>query len=131
MTQTVDHEIDDVFRVSLRADPSEIPAPLAGSRIKRYQAFVGECGQESAREERITAGLLMNELREGSGPRGRTAQGMPDELLEMFATERRQSDLSHLRAEVSDGFELAHERVGRINLVVAIGPNYQQVMEIR
>ena len=91
LTELGDHQLDHVLRVFLGADVIEIPGPRARGRIECDQAFVGECGQEPDRKERIAAGLLVDELRERGGLRGCATQCIRDELLEMFAAEGRQA----------------------------------------
>ena len=130
LTELVDHQVNHVLRVSLGADASEIPGPRARGCIERDQAFVGERGQEPDREERIPAGLLMDELREGDGLRWCATQRIRDERLQMFAAEGRQRDLLDLRTRAADGLELAHERMGRVHFVVPIGADHQQMAQV-
>src|SRR5262249_42602183 len=77
-----------------------------------------------------TAGLLMDELCEGDGPRWCATQRIRDERLQMFATEGHQHDLPDLRTGAPDGLELAHERMGRVDFVVPIGTDHQQVAQV-
>ena len=80
LTELVDHQVDHVVRVSLGADARKIPGPRVRGCIERDQAFVRERGQEPDREERIAAGLLMDELREEDGSRWCATQCIRDEL---------------------------------------------------
>ena len=49
----------------------------------------------------------------------------------MLAAERRKHDLLHERLRRSDSVELAHQRMGGIDLVVPVGADQQQVLQLR
>ena len=48
----------------------------------------------------------------------------------MFSAEGRQRDLIDLRAGAANGLELVHERMGRVDFVVSIGADHQQMAQV-
>src|SRR3569833_542151 len=72
----------------------------------------------------------MDQLRKGSRPGRCTAQRMPDECREMIAVEGPQLDPSDFGCRVADCCEFSHQRMGRVDFVIAIGPDHQQVMQV-
>ena len=64
--QFLDHEVHHVVGVVLGADTINVPCPDGRDGVEREQTLVGQRDQELNREERIAAGLLVYELRQGS-----------------------------------------------------------------
>jgi hypothetical protein len=54
-----------------------------------------------------------------------------NEAPQIIPGKRRKSDLLHDRSRLTDGIKLAHQRMGGIDLVVAIGADHQQVPHVR
>ena len=129
--ELADHQVHDIVGVALGVDAVEIPGPARRIMIEGEQPFLGERGQELDGEERIAAGLLVHQLRERRGALRLAAKRVRDQLPEMLPGERRQRDLRDLAAGGLDGVELAHQRMGGGDLVVAIGADQHQVLQIR
>ena len=58
-------------------------------------------------------------------------KGIRDQLSQIVMGEGRQYDLLDCRSSVADRFELAHQRMGGIDFVVAVGTDQHQVLHIR
>ena len=129
--QLAHHQLHHVIGVALGVNALEIPGPARGIMIEGEHAFFGERGQELDGEEWIAAGLLVHQLRQRRGAFGLAAQRVRDQLPEMLAGERRQRDLRDLAAGGLDGVELAHQRMGGGDFIVAIGADQHQVAQIR
>ncbi len=82
-------------------------------------------------EERIAAGLLINQQRQRTSGVGSAAQGVGDEPLELIETERRQDDLLRPRSGVAHRGQCPHERMRRTNFVATVGSDQQQVPHVR
>ena len=126
-----DHEVHDVVGVPLGVNAIEIPGPARCVMIEGEQSLFGERRKELNGEERIAAGLLVHQLRERRGALRLAAKRVRNQLPEMFTGERRKRDLRDLSAGGLDGVELAHQRMGGVDFVVAIGADQHQVLQIR
>ena len=54
-----------------------------------------------------------------------------NQLSQVFTGQRREGDLLHYRSSLADRFELAHQRMGGIDFVVAVGADQHQVLHVR
>jgi hypothetical protein len=73
----------------------------------------------------------VHQLHERCGARGFAAKSVRNQLPEMFMGEGQERDLRDLSARGLDGVELAHQRMGGSDFVVAIGTDQHEVLQIR
>src|SRR5262249_57003094 len=99
--------------------------------IEGEQCLFAERGNELNGKERIATGLLMHQLRERRGARGFAVKSVRDQLPEILSGERCKRDLRDLSAGGLDGVELAPQRMSGSDLVVAIGADQHEVLQIR
>ena len=99
--------------------------------IEGEHALVGERREELNGEKRIAGRLLVHQLRERRGALRLAAKRIRNQLPEVVTGERRKRDLLHLAAGVLDRLKLARQRMGGIDLVVPIGADQHQVLQIR
>ena len=67
------------------------------------QALFGQGVKELDHEERVAGGLVMYQLRKRRGGVRLTAKSIGNQLRDVFAGKRRQSNLPNLRAGVCQG----------------------------
>ena len=99
----------------------------ARDRVEREQPLFGQRGEELDREERIAAGLLLHQLRQGPRALRLAMQGIGDEPADIVEPEGRQHDLLHPRSGLADRLERPQKRVRGTDLVVPVGADQQQV----
>ncbi|MNK91218.1 hypothetical protein D3C87_1113060 [compost metagenome] len=101
-------------------DARRVPAPLPRGVVRGEQVFVDQRVQEPDHEERIAGGLFMHQLCQGLDPCRLPMQRLREQLTDMRAGKRRQLDVIDARARVADGLQLARQRMGGTDLVVAV-----------
>ena len=121
------HQLGEVVGVALGADPGDVPPPAGGVAIEPDRALVVEGGEELDGEERVAAGLLADEGGEGRGLGGRGVDGVGDEPAEVVLGERAEHEVADPGAAPAHGLERAHQRVRRVDLVVAEGADDEEV----
>src|SRR5262245_39786816 len=99
--------------------------------IKCEKRLFGERRNKLNGEKRIASGLLVDQLRQGSGSVQFAVNGIGDQLSQIVMGEGRKYDVLHYRSSFANRFELAHQRMGGIDFVVSISTNPQQVPHIR
>ena len=99
--------------------------------VEREQPLVGEGEEELDDEERVACGLLVHQLPQRRGARRLAAKRVRNQLIHMLTGEGRQPDLVYGRARVADRLELAHQRMGGSDLVVPVGADQHEVLQIR
>ena len=129
--QLPDHEVHHIVGVPLGVNAIEIPGPARGVMIEAEQPLFGERRNELNGEKRIAARLLVHQLRQRRGALRLAAKRIRNQLPQVFTGERRKRDLLHHRSRLADRIELAHQRMGGIDLVVPVGADQQQVLHIR
>src|SRR5258708_403895 len=129
--QPPNHEVHHIVGESLRVNAIEIPAPSRSVMIEGEQALFGERRQELKGEKRIATCLLMHQLRERRSELRFAAKRIRNQPREVFAGERRKSDLLYLRTGVLDGLKLARQRMRGIDFVIPISADQHQVLQIR
>ena len=87
------HEFHHVIGVVPGADAIDVPSPGRRDRVEREQPFIGQRHDELDREERIAAGLLLHELRQGPRSLRFAMQGIGDEPAHIVDSEGCQHDL--------------------------------------
>src|SRR5262245_36188403 len=98
--------------------------------IKCEKRLFGERRNKLNGEKRIASGLLVDQLRQGSGSVQFAVKGIGDQLSQIVMAEGRKHDVLHYRSSFADRFELAHQWMGGIDFVVAIGSDQQQMPHI-
>src|SRR5262249_39848983 len=106
----------------------EIPGPARSILIKGEHFFFGERSYELNGEERIAARLLLHQLRERRAAFRLAAKRVCKQPVEILPGERCKRDLLHLSARTPNRVELAHQRMGNADFVVAIGPDQHQML---
>ena len=109
--QLADHEVDDVVRVPLGVNATQVPGPARRAMIEREQSFLGQRRKKLNRKERIAGRLLVHQLRQ----RGRAllfaVERIRNQPPHVFAGEGRQDDLLHERSRLTDRIEFAPQRM--------------------
>ena len=108
---------------------SHCQAAATGSNAE--QPLFGQGREELDRKERIAAGLLLHQLRQGPRVLRLAMQRVGDEPADIVEPERRQHDLLHPRSGLADRLQRPQQRVRGTDLVVSIGPDQQQVPHLR
>ena len=93
--------------------------------------LLGEGVNELKDEERVAARLLVHKLRQQYGAPRLAAKRIRNQLREVLMDKRCERDLRYLSAFVLDCFELAHQRMRGIDLVIPVGADQQQVLHVR
>jgi len=99
--------------------------------IEGEKTFFSERMKKLNHEERVARGLFLHQLRQWRGAFGLAMKGIRNQLPEVVAGERLQVDLMHLCSGLTDHIELAHQRMRGIDLVVAIGADQHQMLQLR
>lgn len=105
--QSAAQEIDNVVGVALGLDAVEIPGEGAGTMVEREQLLFGEFGDELNREERVAAGLVMDELRERARAVVARTERLCEKPADIFKSKRREHDLLRPCAGFEDCIERA------------------------
>ena len=129
--ELAEHEVHDIIGVPLGVNAIEIPGPARRIMVEGEQSFFGKRKHELNGEERVAAGLLEDQLRERCSPLRLAAKRVRKQLPEMFSAERRKRDLRDRSRRGLDGVEHAHQGMSGIDLVVPIGADQHQVLQIR
>ncbi len=129
--QLLGHEIHHVIGEALGADAIHVPLPGPRDRVEREQSLFGQRREELDHEERISAGLLLHQLRQGPHTPQLAMHGIGDELADIVESERRQHDLLDPRSGFADRLQRAQKRVRGTDLVVPVGADQQQVPHVR
>ena len=98
--------------------------------VEAEQALFGERVNELNNEEHILGGFLLHQMRQRRGAPGFAAKRVGDQLPDVVAAERRKRDLLDPCACVSDCFELAHQGMRVVDLIVPIGADQHQGPQI-
>ena len=98
--------------------------------IEGEQPLIIEGVKKLKHEERIAGGLCKHQLRERRGVIKLAAKRIGDQPPDVFMVERPKLDLADLRIGAPDRRELRHQRMGGVDLVVPIGADQQQVLNV-
>ena len=112
-------------------DAIEIPAPTHRLVIEAEQALLVERTQKLNHKERIAGCLLIYELHQRPDVCRIASKRAGEQLPEVITRQPREADFMHLRSGLADGIERARQRMGGIDLVIAIGPDQHQILELR
>src|SRR6202051_1223238 len=129
--QSSDHEVHHVVGVPLGVNAIELPAPARRVMIEAEQPLVGQREKELDREERIAAGLLLDQLSQGPCAPRFAVERIGDEPANIVELEGRQHYLAHPHIGIADRSESPQKRVGGSDLVVPIRPDQKQVLNLR
>src|SRR5215831_13781483 len=99
--------------------------------LEGQHALFGKRRNELNGEKRVATALLMHEPRERLGALRLARKGVGNQLRELLAGDRRQRDLCDLSTGGLDSVESPHQRMGGGDLVVSIGADQHEVLEIR
>ena len=100
-------------------------------RVECEQPLVGQRDEELDREERIAAGLLLDQLRQWPRALRLAVQRIGDEPANIIELEGRQHDLLDPRSGFADRLQRPQKRVRGTDLVVPVGADQQQVPHVR
>jgi len=125
--QLRDQEVHHVIGVTLGVNAFDIPAPARSLMSKGEHSFIGERRNELNGEERIATRLLVHQFCERRAAFGLTAKGVRNQLPEMLSAERPKGDFLYPSASGLDRIELAHERMGCRDFVVAVGADEEKI----
>ena len=126
-----DQEVRNVVGVAPGADAIDVRSPGQRDRVEHEEPVFVQSHEELDREERITAGLLVHQLRQGPRALRLAMQSIGDKPPDIVEPERGQHDLLNPCPGVADRLESPHERVRRADLVVPVGPDQQQMPYLR
>jgi hypothetical protein len=73
----------------------------------------------------------MHQLRQRRDASQLAVKGIRNQLLYVLTGERRKRDFIDFGASVPDGLKLLHQRMCGIDLVVPVGANQQEVLQLR
>src|SRR5713101_102687 len=121
--QLPDHEVHYIVGVPLGVNAIELLVPARGVRIEAEQPLFGERRNELYGEKRTATRLLVHQSRQRGGIVRRAAKRIRNEPPQVFAGERRKTDLLHDRSRLADSIERGHKRIRGTDLVVPIGPD--------
>ncbi|MFT3694336.1 MAG: hypothetical protein QM831_14410 [Kofleriaceae bacterium] len=119
-----DQQVDDVRGQPAPANLVEIPVPLA---VECQEIVVDERGREVDREERIAAGLVVNERGE---PTGRLIEHVREHFGVCADRQRAELDLGDDRTRGADRFERARQRGMTGDFVVAIRADHDDIAHV-
>src|SRR5262249_53751113 len=95
------------------------------------QPLFSERGQELNGKERIALRLLVHQARQRGHVLRLAAKRIPNQSLQVSTHQRGKDYVLHGRARSTDRLELAHERMGGIDFVVAVRADQHQVPHVR
>lgn len=124
--QAMHHQVDHVVGRILQADAVELPAPAVSLHIESKLALPDHVLEKLAGKEGVALGLAHHLAREPKCIFDAMA-GVLDQLRDMGFFERADQDLDDLGLVLAQVLEHVGHRVGRIDLVVAIGTHHQQM----
>src|SRR5215813_8488158 len=128
--QLRDQEVHHIIGVTLGVNVLEIPGPARSIMIKGEHSFIGERRNELNGEERIATRLLVHQSREQRTAFRLAAKGVRNQLPEMLSAERPKRDLLYPSTGGLDRVELAHERMGGSDFVIAVGTDEEEIAKI-
>src|ERR1700692_215315 len=129
--QSSDHEVHHVVGVPLSVNAIELPAPARRVMIEAEQPLVGQRDKELDREERIAAGLLLDQLSQWPCAPRFAVQRIGDEPAHIVELEGCQHYLAHPHIGIADRSESPQKSVGGSDLVVPVRPDQKQVLNLR
>jgi hypothetical protein len=129
--QLLHHEIHNIVGVTNGADAIDIPSPGRRDRVEREEPFFVQRREELDREERIAAGLIVHQLRQGPRALRLAMHGVGDEPTDVVEPERGQYDLPDPSSGDAGRLERPHERVRRADFVVPVRSDQQQAPHVR
>src|SRR6202163_3216356 len=129
--QSSDHEVHHVVGVPLVVNAIELPAPARRVMIEAEQPLVGQRDKELDREERIAAGLLLNQLSQWPCAPRFAVERIGHEPANVVELEGRQHYLAHPHIGIADRSESPQKWVGGSDLVVPVRPDQKQVLNLR
>src|SRR6202035_5113036 len=112
---------------ALGADAIDVPLPSPRDWVEREQPLFGQRREELDREEWISGGLLLYQLRQGPHTLRLAMHRIGDELADIVESERRQHDFLDPRSGFADRLQRSQKRVRGTDLVVPIGADQQQM----
>src|SRR5580704_9358954 len=98
--------------------------------LESNQGLIGQGIDELNGKKWVTGGLSVDELGQRRCALRLTMQGILNQVCQVAGAERRQTDLLDWSSGPTDCRQLLRERVRRLDLIVPIGANYQQVRHI-
>jgi hypothetical protein len=130
--QPADHQVHRIVAEPLADDSVQIPCPRSRERIELDQPFFREAREELPGKKGIAAAASpVHQLSERPHLVGRTPQRVAQQLIDVVDRERAEDDLIDFRAGLAQILQLEHQRMCRVDLVVAICADEQQVTRIR
>ena len=130
--QPADHQVHRIVAEPLVDDSVQIPCPRPQERIELEQPFFGEAREELSDEKGIAATASpVHQLSERPHLVGRTPQRVAQQLVDVVDRERAEDDLIDFRAGFAQILQLEHQGMCRVDLVVAICADEQQVTRVR
>jgi hypothetical protein len=105
------HEIHHVVGVALNADAIDVPLPSPCGGVEPEEPLVGQRDEKLDREERVSAGLLVHQLRQGPHALQLAMQGIGDESADIVEPERHQHNLLNLCSSFTNRLEGSQKRV--------------------
>ena len=125
--QLLHHKIHDVFGEAFGVDATNVPVPSLRDWIECEHPLFGQCQEELYCEERISAGFLLHQLRQGLHMLRRAMKGIGHEVADLVESERRQHYFLDPRSGLADRLQRARKRVRGTNFIVSVGADQQQV----
>src|SRR5262249_13877671 len=113
----------------LGVDGAKIPGPSRPLVIEGQETLVGEHMKKLDDEERIAVRLRVHQLCELASLPGVAAKRVRNKVSEVIGRQRRQLDILH-PSRCADRLQLAHERMGGGDLVIAESADKEEIAEI-
>ncbi len=109
----------------------QVPAPLPFVVIERQQTLFRKRRNKLDCKKCIPSRLLVYQLRQRCNPLGLGVKGIRNQLGQVSRAEWQKSNLVNCTSSPADRLDLAYQRMSRIDFVVPIGADQQQVLDIR
>src|SRR5467141_4570099 len=129
--QLPNHKVYHIVGVPLGVNAIELPVPARRVMIEAEQPLFGERGNELNGEKRIATRLLVHQSRQRGGTVRLAAKRIRNEPSQVFAGERRKTNLLHQGSRLADRLQRPHKRVRGTDFVVPVGADQQQVPHFR
>src|SRR5215468_6997175 len=128
--QFVNHKVDHIVSMALRADAVYIPGPFPLVIVECQQTLVDKRRDELNGKKWIARRLVMDELRQCGGIFRSAAKAISDQLCQIVTGQRREHDLLYARSGLPDCLQLAHQRMRCSDFVIAVSSDKEKIAEV-
>ncbi len=126
--QSAHHESQEIVRVALRGDATDVPVPLHGRGLELQEPLLLQAGQELSGEERVASCLFMDKPGEGACPMRIELERVADEQIDLADAQGAEFQLLDGPSVRPDRRDHLVERVVGLDLAGPVGADQVEVV---